>query len=35
VVEPERLRDELIKRFRAYASRVSTRPERKHGVPPV
>jgi methylmalonyl-CoA decarboxylase subunit alpha len=35
VVEPERLREELIKRFRAYASRVSSRPPRKHGVPPV
>ena len=35
VVEPERLRDELIKRFRAYSSRTSTRPNRKHGVPPV
>ena len=35
VVEPEQLRDDLIKRFRAYASRVSFRPSRKHGVPPV
>ncbi len=35
VVEPERLREDLIKRFRAYASRVPTRPSRKHGVPPV
>jgi acetyl-CoA carboxylase carboxyltransferase component len=35
VVEPERLREDLIKRFRAYASRVSPRPSRKHGVPPV
>ncbi len=35
VVEPERLREDLIKRFRAYASRVSSRPLRKHGVPPV
>jgi acetyl-CoA carboxylase carboxyltransferase component len=35
VVVPERLREELIKRFRAYASRVSARPLRKHGVPPV
>jgi len=35
VVEPDRLREELIKRFRAYASRVSSRPTRKHGVPPV
>ncbi len=35
VVEPERLREDLIKRFRAYASRVSSRPSRKHGVPPV
>ena len=35
VVEPERLRDELSKRFRAYASRTSERSPRKHGVPPV
>jgi acetyl-CoA carboxylase carboxyltransferase component len=35
VVEPERLRDELVKRFRAYSSRSSRGAERKHGVPPV
>ncbi|HET6309873.1 MAG TPA: acyl-CoA carboxylase subunit beta [Candidatus Nitrosotalea sp.] len=35
VVEPEQLRDALIARFKAYATRVSTRPDRKHGVPPV
>jgi acetyl-CoA carboxylase carboxyltransferase component len=35
VVEPERLRDELIKRFHAYSTRVSSPPNRKHGVPPV
>ncbi|HET7467591.1 MAG TPA: acyl-CoA carboxylase subunit beta [Candidatus Dormibacteraeota bacterium] len=35
VVEPERLREDLIKRFRAYASRSSARLARKHGVPPV
>ena len=35
VVEPEQLREELIKRFRAYGSRTSARPARKHGVPPV
>ncbi|GAC1640284.1 MAG: acyl-CoA carboxylase subunit beta [Candidatus Dormibacteraceae bacterium] len=35
VVEPEQLRDALIARFKAYATRVSTRPNRKHGVPPV
>ena len=35
VVEPERLRDELIKRFRAYSTRTSPRLNRKHGVPPV
>ena len=35
VVEPERLRDELIKRFRAYSMRFYSRPNRKHGVPPV
>jgi acetyl-CoA carboxylase carboxyltransferase component len=35
VVEPEQLRDVLIARFKAYATRVSVRPVRKHGVPPV
>jgi len=34
-VEPEQLRDSLIARFRAYSTRVSARPNRKHGVPPV
>ena len=35
VVEPGELRAKLIARFRAYATRRSARPERKHGVPPV
>jgi acetyl-CoA carboxylase carboxyltransferase component len=35
VVEPSELRANLIARFRAYASRKSGRPDRKHGVPPV
>jgi len=35
VVEPENLRANLIARFRAYATRTSTRPDRKHGVNPV
>jgi methylmalonyl-CoA decarboxylase subunit alpha len=35
VVEPEQLRDSLIARFKAYATRISPRPDRKHGVPPV
>ena len=35
VVEPDRLRDQLVKRFRAYSTRTATRPNRKHGVPPV
>ena len=35
VVEPEDLRDDLIKRFAAYSTRVSARPLRKHTVPPV
>ena len=35
VVEPEALRETLIKRFRAYATRVSPRIDRKHGVFPV
>ena len=35
VVEPEELRETLIKRFRAYATRTSPRIDRKHGVFPV
>jgi methylmalonyl-CoA decarboxylase subunit alpha len=35
VVEPDRLRDVLIARFKAYATRTSTRSDRKHGVPPI
>jgi acetyl-CoA carboxylase carboxyltransferase component len=35
VVEPDQLREMLIARFKAYASRVSPRAARKHGVPPV
>ena len=35
VVEPEDLREELIRRFRMYASRTDARSERKHGIPPV
>ncbi len=35
VVEPELLRETLIARFKAYAAGVSSRPDRKHGVPPV
>ena len=35
VVEPDRLRDALIARFKAYATRTSRRLDRKHGVPPV
>jgi acetyl-CoA carboxylase carboxyltransferase component len=35
VVEPDQLRDMLIARFRAYATRTSPRPDRKHGVSPV
>jgi acetyl-CoA carboxylase carboxyltransferase component len=35
VVEPEDLREELIRRFRMYASRTEPRVERKHGIPPV
>jgi acetyl-CoA carboxylase carboxyltransferase component len=35
VVEPDALRETLIKRFRAYATRVTPRVDRKHGVFPV
>ncbi|HVD02466.1 MAG TPA: acyl-CoA carboxylase subunit beta [Candidatus Dormibacteraeota bacterium] len=35
VVEPEDLREELIRRFRLYASRTEPRIKRKHGIPPV
>jgi methylmalonyl-CoA decarboxylase subunit alpha len=35
VVEPDQLRAALIGRFKAYATRVSHRPDKKHGVWPV
>jgi acetyl-CoA carboxylase carboxyltransferase component len=35
VVEPEHLRDQLVARFNAYATRVHAPLDRKHGVPPV
>ncbi|MFI5282451.1 MAG: acyl-CoA carboxylase subunit beta [Candidatus Dormibacterales bacterium] len=35
VLEPDQLRDALIARFRAYATRVSPRLDRKHGILPV
>jgi acetyl-CoA carboxylase carboxyltransferase component len=35
VVEPADLRANLIARYRAYATRKSPRPDRKHGVHPV
>jgi acetyl-CoA carboxylase carboxyltransferase component len=35
VVEPEELRAELIARFAAAATKDRTRPEKRHGVPPV
>jgi methylmalonyl-CoA decarboxylase subunit alpha len=35
VVEPDALREALIARFSAYATRVSNPIDRKHGVPPV
>ncbi len=35
VVEPGELRAKLIARYRAYATRKSARPDRKHGVQPV
>jgi acetyl-CoA carboxylase carboxyltransferase component len=35
VVEPENLRDALIARFHAYATRTPARVDRKHGVFPV
>ena len=35
VVEPEQLRETLIARFKAYTTRVSPRPDRKHGISPV
>jgi acetyl-CoA carboxylase carboxyltransferase component len=35
VVEPDALRDQLIARFRAYATRDRPRLDRRHGVPPV
>ena len=35
IVEPENLRDQLIKRFELYATRFRVRSERKHGVYPT
>jgi methylmalonyl-CoA decarboxylase subunit alpha len=35
VVEPDQLRDQLIARFNAYASRHEPPFDRRHGVPPV
>jgi acetyl-CoA carboxylase carboxyltransferase component len=35
VVEPDLLRDALIARFKAYATRREPAINRKHGVPPV
>jgi acetyl-CoA carboxylase carboxyltransferase component len=35
VVEPDDLRAALIARFSAYATRTSSRLNRKHGVPPT
>src|SRR5579872_4772257 len=35
IVEPERLREELIRRYRAYTTRTAPRPLRKHPVYPV
>lgn len=35
VVEPDGLREQLIARFRAYATRTQSHFDRKHGVPPV
>ncbi len=35
VVEPDELREQLVKRFRAYTTRKQPRVDRKHGVFPV
>jgi methylmalonyl-CoA decarboxylase subunit alpha len=35
VVEPDRLRDQLIARFRAYATKARPQNSRRRGVPPV
>jgi acetyl-CoA carboxylase carboxyltransferase component len=35
VVEPDALREALIKRYRAYSTRATSRVDRKHGVFPV
>jgi acetyl-CoA carboxylase carboxyltransferase component len=35
VVEPDALRETLIKRYRAYSTRATSRVDRKHGVFPV
>jgi len=35
VIQPEDLRDELVRRLDLAAARVRDRPEKRHGVPPV
>jgi acetyl-CoA carboxylase carboxyltransferase component len=35
VVQPEQLRDELVRRFALAAGRVREDPQKRHGVPPV
>jgi acetyl-CoA carboxylase carboxyltransferase component len=35
VVQPEDLRDELVRRFALAAGRVREDPQKRHGVPPV
>jgi acetyl-CoA carboxylase carboxyltransferase component len=35
VVEPDRLREELVRRFAFYRSRCEPALDRRHGVPPV
>src|SRR5699024_6357226 len=35
IIEPEQLREELVKRFNVYQNKNSTFTERKHGVYPV
>ena len=35
VVQPEDLREELVRRFARYASRRRAMPEKRNGVPPA
>jgi acetyl-CoA carboxylase carboxyltransferase component len=35
VVQPEDLRDEVVRRFARYAGRHRSLPQKRHGIPPA